>query len=133
MENDRMWTTLYHGWIELLTLFALLLVALVIMGWSYNRGLRPADRGPVVGWFPLIVSFGTVLLLRQVQDDLLLSAIIALAVLIGGFISRVVHPTALWIPLMILSAFLGLGLNLTALVFTLLTTLVLLLSARPNR
>jgi hypothetical protein len=133
MENERMWGALYHGWVELLTLFAMLLVALVIMGWSYNRGLRPAERGAVVGWFPLIVCFGLVILLRQIHASILPAIIISLGVLIAGFMSRVVHPGGLWIPIVILACFLGLGLNLTALVFTLATALVLLLSARPAR
>ncbi|MDQ3100454.1 MAG: hypothetical protein M3R08_03635, partial [Bacteroidota bacterium] len=99
MENDRMWSALYHGWVELLTLFAMLLIALVIMGWSYNRGFRPADRGAIVGWFPLIVSFGMVILLRQMGSAVILAAIIGLGVLIGGFLSRVTHPSGLWIPI----------------------------------
>jgi hypothetical protein len=127
-----MWSAVYHGWIELLTLFAMLLVALVIMGWSYNRGLRPAERGAVVGWFPLIVAFGLVILLRQMGSSVLLAAIIGAGVLLGGFLSRVVHPGGLWVPIVLLAAFLGLGLNLTALIFTLATALVLLLSARPS-
>ncbi len=128
-----MWSALYHGWVELLTLFAMLLVALAIMGWCYNRGFRPADRGAVVGWFPLIVAFGMVILLRQMQGPLVLAAIIGGGVLIGGFLSRVTHPSGLWIPIVFLAALLGLGLNLSALIFTFATALVLLLTARPAR
>ncbi len=128
-----MWSALYHGWVELLTLFAMLLVALVIIGWAYNRGFRPADRGAVVGWFPLIVAFGMVILLRQMGSSVVLAAIIGGGVIIGGFLSRVTHPGGLWIPIVVLAAFLGLGLNLSALVFTLATALVLLLTARPAR
>ena len=82
-----MWSGLYHGWVELLTLFAMLLAGLVIMGWSYNRGFRPADRGAVVGWFPLIVAFGVVILLRQMQAPLVLASIIAVGMLIAGLLS----------------------------------------------
>lgn len=127
-----MWIALYQGWIELVTLFLMLLVALLIMGWTYNRGLRPADRGPVVGWFPLIVSFALVVLLRQMDGALLISLIIAGSVLIGGFLSRVAHPGGLWVPIVLVATFLGLQLNLTALIFTLGTALVLLLSARSR-
>ncbi len=131
MENDQRWSALYHGWVELLTLFAMLLVALVILGWCYNRGFRPADRGAVVGWFPLVVAFGIVILLRQIGSSFVLAAIIAGGMLIGGFLSRVTHPGGLWIPIVILAALLGLGLNLSALIFTLATALILLLTARP--
>jgi hypothetical protein len=132
MENDRMWIGLYQGWIELVTLFLMLLAALLIIGWTYNRGLRPADRGPVVGWFPLIVSFALVVLLRQMDGAMLISLIIAGSVLIGGFLSRVAHPGGLWVPIVLVATFLGLQLNLTALIFTLGTALVLLLSARSR-
>lgn len=128
-----MWSGLYHGWVELLTLFAMLLAGLVIMGWSYNRGFRPADRGAVVGWFPLIVAFGVVVLLRQMQAPLVLASIIAVGMLIAGLLSRVAHPNGLWVPIVILAGLLGLGYNLSALVFTITTALVLLLTARPAR
>ena len=126
-----MWSALYYGWVELLTLLAMLLVALVILGWAYNRGFRPADRGAIVGWFPLVVAFGMVILLRQMGPSVVLAAIIAGGVLIGGFLSRVTHPGGLWVPIVILASLLGLGLNLSALIFTFATALILLLTARP--
>jgi hypothetical protein len=132
-DTDRLVGALLHGWVELLTLFAMLLVALLLMGWSWNRGLRPADRGPAVGWAPLLLGFGLVLLLRHLGDQLWHASIIAAGLVIGGFLARVSRPSGLWLPTMVLAALMGLGLHLSAVLFTLFTLLVLLFSADRGR
>ncbi len=132
-ETDRLVGWLLHGWVEQITLFAVLLVALILMGWSWNRGFRPAERGPVVTWPLLILGFGMVQLLRYFGDDLLHAAIIAGGLVVAGFLARGIRPFGLWLPAMLLAVLLGLGLNLSALLLTVFTTLVLLFSSDRGR
>jgi len=132
-EADRWLGALFHGWVELVTLFALLLVALAIIGWCWNRGFRPADRGPLVAWPMLVTGFGMLLLLRHAEGGLWSAAIIGGGVLIAGLLARIARPAGLWVPAMLLAALLGQGLNLSALVLTVLTALVLLFSSGRTR
>ncbi len=132
-EADRWLGALFHGWVEVLTLFIMLLVALVLIGWAYNRGFRPADRGPVLPALLLVSSFGVVLLLRAFRDDLVAAGIIAAAVLLSAAIGRGTHPRGLWTPVVLLAALLGLGFNFSALVLTVVTTLALLLGSKQGR
>ncbi|MCB0764142.1 MAG: hypothetical protein R2815_00205 [Flavobacteriales bacterium] len=132
-DTDPWLGALFHGWVHLVTLFLMLLVAYAIIGLCWNRGFRPADRGPVVPWASLILGFGLVLLLRRFNEDLLAAGIIAVAVIIGGLLSRNAEPRGLWVPAMLIAVLLGLGSNLSALLLTTATALVLLLSARQGR
>lgn len=132
-EADRWLGALFHGWVELLTLFVVLLLALAVIGWCYNRGFRPADRGPLVPVQLLLVSYAVVLLLRHFRHDLWAAGIIAAAVLLAGFIGRSAHPRGLWLPVIALAALLGLGLNLSALLLASATALASLFGARQNR
>ncbi len=124
---------LFHGWVELLTLLLLYLSALTIIGWCWNRGFRPADRGPVVPLQLLLVGYGLILLLRHFEGELWPSVIIGGAVLLSGFIGRGTHPRGLWTPIILLAALIGLGLNLSALVLLVTIALALLFSARQGR
>lgn len=132
-EADRWLGALFHGWVELLTLFLLLLTALALIGWCWNRGFRPSDRGPLVPGLLLLTAFGLVLLLRYFREDLWSALIIAGAVLLSGFIGRGTHPRGLWTPVILLAALLGLGLTLSALLLTVIIALALLFSARQER
>lgn len=132
-EADRWLGAFFHGWVELLTLLAMLLFALAVIGWCYNRGLRPADRGPLLPLPLLMGSFPLVLLLRHFKHEPWSAIIIAVAVLLSGFIGRTAHPRGLWVPVIILAALLGLGLNLSAAMLTVATALASLLSARQQR
>ncbi|MBK7382007.1 MAG: hypothetical protein IPI81_01530 [Flavobacteriales bacterium] len=132
-EADRWLGALFHGWVELLTLFLMLLVALAIIGWCWNRGFRPADRGPVVPVMLLLVGYGLILLLRAFKHDHWAAITIGVAVLLSGFIGRGSHPRGLWTPAIIIAALLGLGLNLSAAALVLVVALALLLSARSGR
>lgn len=128
------WTgALLHGWVEVLTLFGLLLVALVLIGWCWNRGLRPSDRPSLLPWQLLLTGYGLALLLRHFQDGLVPAAIIAGGVMVAGLIARAGRHQGLWIPVMLLSALLGLGFNLSFVLLTVLIMLVLLISAGRNR
>jgi hypothetical protein len=132
-EADRWLGALFHGWVELLTLLALLGAALFLMGWAWNRGFRPADRGPLLSVPLLLAGYALVLLLRHFRDDTVAAAIIAVGLLAAGALSRSLHPRGLWLPAMAVSALLGLGLNLSATALTAVALLALLLSARSQR
>ena len=132
-NDDRLLGALLHGWVELLTLFAVLLMALAILGWCWNRGFRPADRGPTVGWPLLVMGYGLVLLLRHLGEERWQAIVVAVAVLLAGFLARGIRPFGLWMPALVLASLIGLGLHLSALLFTLLTALVLLFSADRGR
>ncbi|HMC98137.1 MAG TPA: hypothetical protein VKG92_10810 [Flavobacteriales bacterium] len=132
-ESDRWLGALFHGWVELLTLFVMLVVALAIIGWCYNRGFRPADRGPVVSWPLLLPAHGLMLLLRHLHDDRWSAIIIAAGLVLSGLLGRGAWPRGLWVPVMLLASLLGLGLNLSAIVLTLVMVLVLLLSSGRSR
>ncbi|MGV3636800.1 MAG: hypothetical protein ACO1NQ_04040 [Flavobacteriales bacterium] len=128
------WTgALLHGWVEVLTLFGMLALVLVLIGWCWNRGLRPSDRPGVLPWHLLLAGYALALLLRHFTQDLASAAIIAGGVMVGGLIARTGRHQGLWIPVMLLSALLGLGFNLSFVLLTVLIMLVLLISAGRNR
>lgn len=132
-EAERWTGALLHGWVELLTLFAMLLVGLVVIGWCWNRGLRSADRVGLLPWQLLITCYALVLVLRYFKEGLWPSIIIAVGVILAGLLGRNDQHRGLWVPLMLLAALLGLGLNLSFVVLTLVIMLVLLFSAGRNR
>lgn len=132
-EVDRWLNAFSHGWVELLTLLGMLAVALVIIGWCYNRGFRPADRGPVLRLPVLIICAGLVVLLHYFRNELWPAIIIGSTVLIAGFLSRNVHPRGLWLPIVIMSALLGLGLHLSAVLLAAAIAFAALFSARQQR
>ncbi|MBK8531986.1 MAG: hypothetical protein IPL64_08825 [Flavobacteriales bacterium] len=83
-EAERWTGALLHGWVEMLTLFGLLLAALVLIGWCWNRGLRPGDRVGLVPWRLLLSAYALVLVLRNFQEDIWSAVIIAVGVAVGG-------------------------------------------------
>lgn len=132
-ESDRWLGALFHGWVEILTLFALLLLAVALFTWAWNRGFRPADRGPLVSAPLLLAGTAMILLLRAFRDDLLPAIIIALGLVLAGLLGRSVQPRGLWLPVMAFAALLGLERNLSALAFGVVALLALLFSARQQR
>ncbi len=132
-EAERWTGALLHGWVELLTLFGMLLVAIALIGWCWNRGLRAADRGSVVSWPLLLAGYALVLVLRHFADGLWPSIIIAAGTLVGGLLGRIGNHNGLWVPVMLLAALLGLGLNFSFIVLTVVILVVLLFSAGRNR
>jgi hypothetical protein len=111
----------------------MLLVALALIGWCWNRGLRATDRVGLVPWQLLVTAYALVLVLRHFQHGWLPSVIIAAGVVMAGLLGRSGAHGALWIPVMLLAALLGLGLNLSFIVLTVVLMLVLLFSAGRGR
>ena len=132
-EAERWTGALLHGWVEILTLFALLLVALLLIGWCWNRGLRPSDRQGLLNWPILLAGYALALVLRHFTEGLWPAILITAGAVLGGLLARANDRRGLWLPVMLLSALLGLGLNLSFVVLTLLIMLVLLLSAGRDR
>lgn len=131
-EADRWVGTLLHGWVEVLTLFLLLVMMLALVGWAWNRGFRPADRGPLVSWSLLVAAFGLVLVLRHFDHGLVPAFIIAGGLVMGGLFGRGIEPRGLIVPVLLVASLLGLGLVLSALVLCAVLVLVLLFSARSR-
>lgn len=131
--SDRWLGALFHGWVELLSLFSVLFVVVLLLGWAWGRTLRPADRGPAVNVAMLLGAFGCVLLLRSLPVTEWAALIVAVAVIIGGALSRMVRPVGLWWLLGITAALIGLHLHLSALLFVVLSFLALLLSPGQRR
>jgi hypothetical protein len=132
-SSDRWLGALFHGWVELLSLFGVLFIAVLVLGWAWGRALRPADRGPAVNVAMLLGAFGCVLLLRALPVTEWAALIVALAVLVAGALSRMVRPLGLWWLLGITATLIGLHLHLSALIFVVLSTLALLLSPGQRR
>ena len=132
-EADRWLGALLHGWVELVTLFVLLAVVVALLSWCWGRGLRPADRGPLISAPILLGAYGLVLLLRNVADQWWVSLIVALALLLGGILSRVMRPVGLWSIIIIIASLIGLHLHLSALAFTVAAVIALLFSSGQRR
>lgn len=132
-ESARWTGALLHGWVEVLTLFGMLLVALVFIAWCWNRGLRPSDRQGLLPWPLFLAGAGIALLLRHFHEGLLPAVIITAGVMVAGVIAKAGTHRGLWIPVMLLAALLGLGYNLSFVLLTLLIMLVLLISAGRDR
>jgi hypothetical protein len=132
-EADRWLGALFHGWVELVALFSALLLVVLLLGWCWGRGLRPADRGAIVHVPMLLGSFGLVLLLRAVHQDWWAPLVVATALLIAGLLGRVVRPTGLWLLLVLVATLIGLHLHLSALVLVIVSSFALLLSAGQRR
>jgi hypothetical protein len=132
-SSDRWLGALFHGWVELLSLFGVLFLVVLLLGWAWGRALRPADRGPAINVAMLLGSYGVVLLLRSMQADGYAALVVAAAVLVAGALSRMVRPLGLWWLLGIAATLLGLHLHLSALLFVLLSFLALLLSPGQRR
>ena len=129
-EADRLWPALFHGWVELLTLLLFLFVVLSAWGWARNRGFRPADRQTNTPWALLLATFGLMLVIRAVTFEPFLVGVLALAVVLAGWISKGAKGAALWIPGVLLGALLGTGHMLSAIVLAASGFVVILLSAK---
>lgn len=108
-------------------------VALTLVGWAYNRGFRPVERGPIIRLLLLVPAFGLALLVRHIHSEVWQPVLIAGAVIIAGFFSRSGNGRGLGVPLMMIAALLGLDLMLSAIALTAVAVLVYLLSPVKKR
>ncbi|MCL4280890.1 MAG: hypothetical protein KJZ58_01380 [Flavobacteriales bacterium] len=133
-EQLAQWTHLVpEGTGGLVVLLVEVFTALAIVGWAYNRGFRPTERGSLVRLPLLTLSFGLALLVRHIHDELWQPVLIAAAVIIAGFFSRSGHGRGMGVPMMMIAALLGLGYILSAATLTVVATLVYMLSPVPKR
>jgi hypothetical protein len=128
-EAERLWPALFHGWIELLTLFLVLFVALTFWGWARNRGYRPAERSGTTPWLLLLISFALLLVLRALKDAGNVAFVVAAAVLIGGWAGKLIPQRELWIPAMLMVCLIASGFMLSALILAVVAFIVILLSS----
>ncbi|HMN06547.1 MAG TPA: hypothetical protein PKD45_12540 [Flavobacteriales bacterium] len=118
---------------EVAVLVAQLLVVLLVVGWAYNRGFRPVERGPLVRLHLLVIGMGEALLVRHIHDELWQPLIIAAAVILAGLIDRSGYGRGMGVPVMMIAALLGLGFVLSAVALTVVAVLVYMLSPVKKR
>lgn len=118
---------------DVLVLLLQVAAALVLVGWAYNRGFRPVERGPVIRPLLLVPAFGLALLVRHIHSEVWQPVLIAGAVILAGFFSRSGYGRGLAIPVIMISALLGLDLQLSAAALTLVAVLVYLFSPAKKR
>lgn len=127
---EHFWEGVYHGAIEALTLLLLLFAVLTVWGWLNNKRFKPSERGGIIPWMLVLFAFALVLVLRAFDGPWPLAIAISAALLVAGFLGRVVKEKDLWLPAMLLAALIGMGYMLSALVLALFGGLVLLFTAR---
>lgn len=127
---EHFWEGIYHGAIERLTLLLLLFVVLTVWGGLNNRRFKPSDRGGIIPWMLVLFAFALVLVLRAFHGPWPLAIAISAAMLVAGFVGRVVKEKDLWLPAILLAALVGMGHMLSALLVALFVGLVLLFTAR---
>ncbi|MEO8069210.1 MAG: hypothetical protein ABI599_16040 [Flavobacteriales bacterium] len=127
---EHFWEGIFHGAVELLTLFLLLLAALTLWGWLNNRRFKPSERGGIIPWVLVLFAFALVLVLRAFHGPWLGAVAIATGLVVAGFVGNVVKEKALWLPAMLLASLVGMGYMLSASVLVVLGFLVLLFTAR---
>ncbi len=118
---------------DIAVLLLQLLVALVLVGWAYNKGFRPVERGPLVRLLWLTLAFGTALLVRHIHDELWQPVIIGGSVIVAGLFGRNSNGRGMGVPMVMIASLLGLGFVLSAMALTLVAVLVYLLSPVKKR
>jgi len=118
---------LFSGWSEIISLFVFMVVALFLLGWAYNMKAKAKDRGSALPWQLLLPAFGTALLIREFDGDLLHTIIISISVLAASFLAGGSERGPYYICGMILAAFVGLGYMLSAIIFGLIIFLIVLI------
>lgn len=128
------WTQLVpEGTGALVVLLVEVFVALALVGWAYNRGFRPTERGGLVRLPLLILAYGLALLVRHIHAEQWQPVLISAAVIIAGFFGRSGHGRGMGVPMMMIASLLGLGYILSAATLTVVAVLVYMLSPVPKR
>lgn len=110
-----------------------LLVVLVLVGWAYNRGFRPVERGPLLRPHLLVIGLGVALLVRHIHSELWQPIVIAVSVIIAGLFDRAGHGRGMGVPLVMIATLFGLGFVLSAIALTVVSVLVYMLSPVKKR
>lgn len=124
---------LLHGWWELCTLFVLLWLSALVMGWAVNRGLRPNERSGPVNGVALLSAFALLVVVRTVRNEHVDVVIAAVGLVLAALIASRSGTRAPVVPLMLIGLLLGLGLNLSALTLFIAAVLVLLFTRHRTK
>ena len=127
------WHRMPDGGSGIILLLVELVVALTAMGWAYNRGYRNTERGSVLRLPLLTVAFGLGLLVKHLSEPWWAAAVIALSVLVAGFLGRNDNGRGLGLPVMLVAALLGFGMLISATALTLVAMIAYLLSPVKKR
>lgn len=118
---------------EVLELLIQLLVVLALIGWAYNRGFRPVERGPLIRLPLLIPAYGLALIVHSFEGAIWQPLVIAVAIIIAGFFGRFNQGRGMAVPVMLVATLLGFNLELSAGALTVVATGVYLLSPVKQR
>lgn len=125
-ETQRTVSQLFSGWFEIISLFIILLCALLLLGWSFSRKAKVRDRGTMLPWQLLVPSFGLTLILTYLDGSLLHAIVIAVSMIVAALIAGGSEKGPLYICAMVFATLLGIGQILSAILFCLTAVLVLL-------
>ena len=127
-ERDRLLAEIFHGWVQVFTLFAVLFVALSAWGWAMNRRIPPEQRPGITPWGILLIAFALALVVRAFDEAWPQAITIAASVLAFAFISRKVGSRWTWVGAVFLAALLGMGWMLSALALAVVGVVAFLIS-----
>lgn len=127
------WASVPDGGSGIILLLVELVVALSLLGWSYNRGYRNTERGPVLRLPMLTVAFGLGLLVRHLAEPWWVAAALVVSILVAGFLDRNNNGRGLGLPVMLVAALLGHGLLISAAALTAVAMIAYLLSPVRKR
>ncbi|MBK9419996.1 MAG: hypothetical protein IPN44_02970 [Flavobacteriales bacterium] len=130
---SQWWDLLPDGGSGIFLLLIELVVALTAMGWAYNRGYRNTERGPILRLPLLTVAFGLALLVKHLHEPWWAAAVIAVGVVVAGFLGRNDNGRGLGLPVMLVAALLGFGMLISAAALTLVAMIAYLLSPVKKR
>lgn len=126
-ERDRLFAEIFHGWVQVFILFAVLFVGLSAWGWAMNRRIPREQRPGITPWGILFIAFALTLVMRAFSGAWQQTILIAASVLASAFISRNVGSRWIWVGAVFLAALLGMGWVQSALALAIVGFVVLLI------
>ena len=127
-ERDRLFAEIFHGWVQVFILFALLFVTLSAWSWAMNRRIPREQRPGVTPWGILLIAFALTLVMRAFDGAWQQAILIAASVLAFAFVNRSVGPRWTWVGAVFLAALLGMGWVLSALALAIVGVVVFLVT-----
>jgi hypothetical protein len=128
-ETDRIVAVLFHGWMELVTLFVLQVCLTGAIGWAANLKRRPADRASLVPWPSLVMAFAAIALIRPFGANVWGALVVCAGLVASSVVGQRGAKRGLAPALMAVALLLGLGQVLSALLLAATVTLVLVIAS----